>query len=679
MSQKKSDPNVRHIVSILQEMASVSASIIRWGMEGNEPEVRVNVDRMRQLTSDLQEAEDKSISYFDTRPDAEKLIIAELVGKIDQSQEFRKAWAHRYKELAPVKVLLELEDGPDGILDMSLPTAWDWKYDAIAFTNRSDVRLIRAMLRRGQKRVLVFCAEDIAMTDRIEGVVYFESEKKIEAYMTSLLPGIPKRIYTIDSAIAPIEEMEEPEKEVREKYFDKFKKSFAKAMTNRNTVKLFGNRWLTQSVANLPSIAKQPSFRHLSECMQKLPLVIISPGPSLDKNIAHLKHLKNKAILLAPVQTVMALQKQNIVPDIVMVADPSDMLYLVDGYDMSEVSAVLIGVSCHPEFYKRYQDKIISFNVNGPIDAWMSDIFSDTVINGACGSVSSMAFFLGTMMQCNPMILVGQDLSFSGKKQYSKGAVDGAMSVVFDKKSNQFTYKNIHSGLDEIFKESSSKAYVGSLTTLPGYYGGTVQSKPDYAMFHTEFERIAAANLDFTPPTKMFNCTEGGAFIEGFEHIPLLEAIKQLETLRPTPVDIQGIFKNIFTAHDQEARFKKLDNVFIEIKSALTSSISLAKECHRIASQVESGKAAISKLSVREKELVTQVRSSNFISMAIQDEIRNALKLSESATTLKQNLDASKLLYKLILKETEKIYPVVLASMESFEKMKQECGTASAA
>ena len=657
----------------------MSASIIRWGMEGNEPEVRVNVDRMRQLTSDLQEAEDKSISYFDTRPDAEKLIIAELVGKIDQSQEFRKAWAHRYKELAPVKVLLELEDGPDGILDMSLPTAWDWKYDAIAFTNRSDVRLIRAMLRRGQKRVLVFCAEDIAMTDRIEGVVYFESEKKIEAYMTSLLPGIPKRIYTIDSAIAPIEEMEEPEKEVREKYFDKFKKSFAKAMTNRNTVKLFGNRWLTQSVANLPSIAKQPSFRHLSECMQKLPLVIISPGPSLDKNITQLKHLKNKAILLAPVQTVMALQKQNIVPDIVMVADPSDMLYLVDGYDMSEVSAVLIGVSCHPEFYRRYQDKIISFNVNGPIDAWMSNIFDDTVINGACGSVSSMAFFLGTLMQCNPMILVGQDLSFSGKKQYSKGAVDGAMNVVFDKKANQFTYKNIHSALDDIFKENSPNAYVGSLTTLPGYYGGTVQSKPDYAMFHTEFERIAEANLGFVPPTRLFNCTEGGAYIQGFEHVPLLEAIKELETLRPAPLDIKAIFESIFTKHDREVRFKKLENIFIDLKSALTSSISLAKECHRIAGQVENGKTTISKLSIREKELITQVRSSNFISMAIQDEIRNALKLSESATTLKQNLDASKLLYKLILKETEKIYPVVLASMESFEKMKQECGTASAA
>jgi hypothetical protein len=679
MSPKQTDPNVRHIQSILQEMATVSANILRGGMDGDESQVRVNVDRMRQLTSDLQEAEAKSMSYFDTRPDAEKLIIAELVEKIDQSEAFRKAWMHRYKEVAPVKVLLELEDGPDGILDMSLPTAWDWKYDAIAFTNHSDVRLIHAMLKRGQKRVLVFCAKDLAMADRIEGVVYFESEKKIEAYMTSLLPGIPKRIYTIDSAVAPIAELDESEIEIRDKFFDKFKKSFAKAMTNRNTVKLFGNRWLTQGVANLPTIARQPSFRHLLDGILRLPLVIISPGPSLDKNIAQLKHLKNKAVLLAPAQTVMALQKQNIVPDIVMIADPSDMLYLVEGYDMSEVSAVLIGVSCHPEFFRRYQDKIISFNVNGPIDAWMSDIFNDTVINGACGSVSSMAFFLGTMMQCNPMMLVGQDLSFSGKKQYSKGAVDGGMSVVFDKKTNSFTYKNIHSALEDILKEQSTEAYKGSLTTLPGYYGGTVQSKPDYAMFHSEFERIADANLDFTPPTRMFNCTEGGAYIKGFEHIPLMEAIKELEAMRPTPLDIPEIFRNIFSAIDREARFKKLDNIFVEIKSALTSSIKLAKDCHRIAGQVENGKADMGKLSVREKELITQVRSSNFISMAIQDEIRNALKLSESATTLKQNLDASKLLYKLVLNETEKIYPVVIASMESFEKMKQECGTASAA
>ncbi len=679
MNPKQTDPNVRHIVSILQEMATVSANILRAGMDGDEPQVRVNVDRMRQLTSDLQEAGAKSMSYFDTRPDAEKFVIAELVEKIDQSEAFRKAWMHRYKEVAPVKVLLELEDGPDGILDMSLPTAWDWKYDAIAFTKHSDVRLIHAMLKRGQKRVLVFCAKDLTMADRIEGVVYFESEKKIEAYMTSLLPGIPKRIYTIDSAVAPIEDLDESEIEIREKFFDKFKKSFAKAMTNRNTVKLFGNRWLTQGVANLPTIARQPSFRHLLDGILRLPLVIISPGPSLDKNITQLKHLKNKAVLLAPAQTVMALQKQNIVPDIVMIADPSDMLYLVEGYDMSEVSAVLIGVSCHPEFFRRYQDKIISFNVNGPIDAWMSDIFNDTVINGACGSVSSMAFFLGTMMQCNPMILVGQDLSFSGKKQYSKGAVDGGMSVVFDKKANSFTYKNIHSALEDILKEQSTDEYKGSLTTLAGYYGGTVQSKPDYAMFHSEFERIADANLDFTPPTRMFNCTEGGAYIKGFEHIPLLEAIKELEGIRPTPLDIPEIFRNIFSAIDREARFKKLDNIFVEIKSALTSSIKLAKDCHRIASQVESGKADMGKLSVREKELISQVRSSNFISMAIQDEIRNALKLSESATTLKQNLDASKLLYKLVLNETEKIYPVVIASMESFEKMKQECGTASAA
>jgi len=137
-------------------MASVSENILHWGMDGNEAHVRENVDRMRQLTSDLQEAESKSIAYFDTRPEAEKLMIAELVQKIDQSEAFRKAWMYRYEKLASIKVLLELEDGPDGILDMSLPTAWDWKYDAIAFTNRSDTRLIHAMLKRGQKKSALF-------------------------------------------------------------------------------------------------------------------------------------------------------------------------------------------------------------------------------------------------------------------------------------------------------------------------------------------------------------------------------------------------------------------------------------------------------------------------------------------------------------------------------------------
>jgi hypothetical protein len=92
MSQNKPDPNVRHLLSILQEMASVSEEILHWGMEGNEPQVRVHVDRMRQLTSDLQEAEDKSKSYFDTRPVAEKIIVSELLEKIDDREKYQSLW-----------------------------------------------------------------------------------------------------------------------------------------------------------------------------------------------------------------------------------------------------------------------------------------------------------------------------------------------------------------------------------------------------------------------------------------------------------------------------------------------------------------------------------------------------------------------------------------------------------
>ena len=672
---KKSDPNVRHVLAILQEMASVSDNILRWGVEGNEPRVRSDVDRMRQLTSDLQQAKKQSIEFLDTRPIKEKQVIDALIEKIDRSREFRTVWMQRYKTIAPPEVVLELEDGVDSVLDMAIPEVWDWNYDVVAFTNRSDARLISAIIKRGQKRVIVLCADENNGFDRIDGVEYLDSDSEIERYMNGLRPRVPKRIYEFDSAIAPKIVLEDTEIDKRDELFTYLRKSFERSQVNLNTVDLFGSRWLTQGVCNLPVIAKQPSFRHLLEKMSELPLVIISPGPSLEKNVKELRHLKGKAILLAPAQSVIVLQKNNITPDIVMIADPADLLYLVEDYDMTNVAAVLTGVSCHPDFFNRHNEKIISFNVNGGIDTWISEIFDDTVSEGACGSVSSMAFLLGTMMRCNPIILVGQDLSFSGQRQYAESAVDGQMSVLIDNKSNSFSYTNVHNGLAKMLADQMGEACIGKIITLPGYYGGTVQTKGDYAMFHAEFERIAKTNLNFSTPTRLLNCTEGGAYIEGFEHIPLTQAINEVEQNSIHQLDIPTMFRKVFSEIDRETRYNKLQKALKNIISALSDTITIAKSCHQIATMVESGRSDTNRLSAREKQLIDRVKGSNFVSMAIQGEIRNIVKLSESATTLKQNLDASKLLYKLILSEAQKIFPVVEASMASFEAIQRASGT----
>lgn len=669
MIQYQLDANVIHVKSILQEMAKVSEQILQAGSRGDESEVRTGVDRMRQLNSDITSVEQKHKDYFDTRPKNEQLKIANLVSTIKKSEDFRKAWMRRYHEIASNEVLLELPDGPGGILDMVIPESWDWKYDIIAFSDRSDARFIKSMLGRGQKRVVVYCSNVVNTQNKIEGAIYFKEDKEVDGYLSSLSPMIPNQICIFDRVIQPSTKAEHQEKEQDDKFETRIQKGFERAIVNRNTVRVLGNRWINQAIENLPVIAHQPSLNHLYKIAKGIPLVIISPGPSLDKNIKYLREIKNSAILLAPAQSILALQKENIVPDIVMVSDPNDLLYLFDDYDMANVHAVLTGVSCHPELFNRYKNKIISFNVNGPIDNWVSDMFQDDSPKGACGSVSSMAFLLGGILRCDPIILVGQDLAFDGERQYSRGAADGDVTVAFDDNNKTFSYSTANSGFEKIIKEMLGNNYKGTATTLPGYYGGTVTTKFDYAMFHAEFERIAAATKEFENPPRLFNCTEGGAFIEGFEHIPLLEAIDRLEKNNAPVIDKKLLFQTVFSSTDKNVRLKLLKEALNVINDTLRASSSLAKHCHELAIKVEKRQADLTMLSTKESELTKKIKASNFISIAVQDEIRNVLRLNENATTLKQNLGASKLLYKLVIQETKKMQPYVTKSLDALEAL----------
>ena len=53
-------------------------------------------------------------------------------------------------------------------------------------------------------------------------------------------------------------------------------------------------------------------------------------------------------------------------------------------------------------------------------------------------------------------------------------------------------------------------------------------------------------------------------------------------------------------------------------------------------------------------------------------EIKKIMKLTDSATTLESNLDASILLYNLIIKECDKILPDVLNSIEDYNNVMAE-------
>jgi len=329
-------------------------------------------------------------------------------------------------------------------------------------------------------------------------------------------------------------------------------------------------------------------------------------------------------------------------------------------------------VSCFPLTLQKYKDKVISTAVNGPLDSWICDIFNDNYVRGGGGSVSTLAFTIAGQLQCNPIILVGQDLSFANGKQYSDDAADGHFRIEIGEDKKTFKYKNSNNLMVGTIGDSLSEIQNWDLSTLPGYYGDVVQTKADYAMFHAEFERWAKEFLKPETALRLLNCTEGGAFIEGFEHISLKSATEDLEKNISTPIDKHEMFERFFNSIDKRSRLEKLKRSLADIKLAIDTSLTLAKKCDILVSKIDNGKAQLSELSATEKTLIKEIKSSNFISMAIQEEIRKTLKLSVANDTLKQNLSASKMLYKLVIDETTKITPALTISIATVENMLQD-------
>jgi hypothetical protein len=660
------DANVNHLHSTLIQMAEESRNILNAGAQGNEEMVRVGVDRIRQLLSDIQAIEQKHREQFDTRSNNEKAKIAQILAEYEKCTEFVNAWRLRYKTIGPIPLLLQLPDGPGAILDMTLPQAWDWNLDVIAFHHKTDNRLIQSMANRGQKRICVYGINKSIDPDGQNSIKYVKNAEEINRYFSEIKD--PSRLLIYEKMIENETSSDEKEAMEDDDLIEQINKAFQRTMLNRNTVKLFGLRWVTQAIENLPIIASQPSFKHMVDHLNGLPLVIVSPGPSLDKNIHQLNELQEYAIIVAPSQTALAMQRENIYPDIVMIADPADLRYLMEGFDMTKVQALLIGVSCHPSLYHANKEKVITFNVNGQMDAWISNLFKDTIPKQGCGSVSTNAFMLGGMMKSNPMILMGQDLAFAGSKQYASKAADGSIDINFDEEKNVFKYSNMPKAALDSWKELGISHNAGITTTLPGYFGGEVKTKADYAIFHGEFERLAASIKETSPKIELLNCTEGGAFIKGFEHIPLRKAIDVISNDREK-INKNQIFKNIFTLVEKEERCRILTVALDEIEKKLTKSISIAKKCHALAMRVEKGDKVLEELSKEEKELMRKIRSSNFLSITMQEEIRNSMKLSAIATNLKENLGASRILYNIIIEQGTKILPFIKESSKRAIKL----------
>jgi hypothetical protein len=327
-------------------------------------------------------------------------------------------------------------------------------------------------------------------------------------------------------------------------YFDKLYRVVKEVVNSRllhlNTAVMSGVDSTVNSFKNLPCYVTRPGVKSLFNRFSNVPAIIVAAGPSLDKNIDLLHEAKGKAILIAVGTAAKALQKKGIQPDFIMTVDPHILTYeQFKGIDTT-AACLITETRSNWNIVDNYYGPIF---VSGkcPVSGWFNGTVEDKGATATGGSVANNAMTAAYAMGANPIVLVGQDLSFS-----TEGRTH-AQGTVYEKDRRENAE---HEGAFYV------KANDGGQVL-------TVTNMHHYLRFFEDWFR------NFNDRTYI-NATEGGAFIEGTAIMPLRDVLREHCTKN---IDIAAVVTQI----EKEFAMPSRDSILQVLETRLSQANEMIK------------------------------------------------------------------------------------------------------
>lgn len=254
---------------------------------------------------------------------------------------------------------------------------------------------------------------------------------------------------------------------------------------------------------NLPYLFEGYNIRDLQGILPKdVPTIVVSAGPSLNKNIMELKKAVGKACIIATDTAMKPLLNAGIVPNLFVIVDGLKPALLFEHKELSKVPMVtMTGVAAAP--MKLHKGKKFFYVSGSEFEAHVLLKLSEkekcdrSLFNlPTGGSVATSAYSLGIFMGSHTVILVGQDLAMTGNKTHADGTFQDKMETIDTESGEYFEVESID--------------------------GGKVLTRSDLKLYLDWFEKSIK---EWGHPT--IDATEGGALIHGSKVMTLKKAIQK--------------------------------------------------------------------------------------------------------------------------------------------------------
>ena len=336
-----------------------------------------------------------------------------------------------------------------------------------------------------------------------------------------------------------------------------------KKIININTISRFDKLWAYNIASNVAKISTHYGANKFFDKYKNIPAVIVSAGPSLEKNIRKLKEIKNKALIIAVDTAMKPLFSHNISPHFVITIDPqkknSKYFRNVDFKD----SVLIAESSVDKEAIDSFNGAIYFINSIFPLAKYFMEELGNRGDITAGGSVSTAAYDFAIRIGANPIIMVGLDLSFPNYQTHIKGSYH---------EENFFT---------EIYKLDSydSRIYkvliAGNLREEKNIYNEKVWTDSRFDMYKNWYEEQCLKYNQI----KFYNATEGGIVINGMENINLEELIQKFNDI---DINVDRNDRNIERKNEILTNIKngliKIEGEISKIKPYILNALELCEK-----------------------------------------------------------------------------------------------------
>ncbi len=287
---------------------------------------------------------------------------------------------------------------------------------------------------------------------------------------------------------------------------------------------LFGFQADLNEVMSCPRLIQSKGVGELEGLFSGYPAILVSTGPSLGRNIHHLKKAQGSALIIAAGQALRALLAYGIRPDLITYIDYMDHAvdHLAGLMSCRDVPLVCVPKVCHP-LIRQWQGPVL---VAGPDDknamGCLNDLWAQKGEIRPGISVAHFNLTLAQHLKADPIIFVGQDFAVGGEFTHFD-QVDHRHRIGSTANNKIVTRMDDLKAVNKDLEINRGEVY-----TLPGYFGEKVTTYNNLLAQLDQFQGIIEAGEG-----TFVNCTEGGARIARTLQMRLTQA---LETYCRTPI-----------------------------------------------------------------------------------------------------------------------------------------------